>query len=204
MGFLADFFTDFSSTFTDFESIETTKEEQGSVKGELRRRTMVTEWNLKRPITGNPAKDFAGHGLRWGPSRMGSLLGQACPRYFPSILPKGLLSRFGDPMSSSNKVRRYPRVRLPKGTLVAWEHAGIRKVSAVTVLALGGLFIATAAPPPIGEFIKLVLEVPGGEVRARAMVCDSKQGKGMGIEFKSMGQDSRARLSEAMKTLTKV
>jgi hypothetical protein len=77
-------------------------------------------------------------------------------------------------MSSSNKVRRYARVRLPKGTLVAWEHAGIRKVSSVTVLAVGGLFIATAAPPPIGDFIQLVLEVPGGEVRARWFVIASK------------------------------
>jgi hypothetical protein len=95
-------------------------------------------------------------------------------------------------------------VRLPKGTLVAWEHAGIRKVSSVAVLAVGGLFIATPQPPPAGEFIKLVLEIPGGEVRARALVCDSKPGVGMGIEFKSMGHDSRARLNEAIKTLTKV
>jgi PilZ domain len=107
-------------------------------------------------------------------------------------------------MSSSKKVRRYARVRLPKGTLVAWEHTGIRKVSSVTVLALGGLFISTPEPPPAGDFIKLVLEIPGGEVRARALVCDSQPGKGMGIEFKSMGQDARARLHQLMKALTRI
>ena len=37
--FLADF-------FTDFEIIGTANEEQGSVNGELRRRTTVTEWRL--------------------------------------------------------------------------------------------------------------------------------------------------------------
>jgi hypothetical protein len=87
---------------------------------------------------------------------------------------------------------------------VAWEHAGIRKVSSVSVLAVGGLFIATPQPPPVGDFIKLVLEIPGGEVRARALVCDSKPGVGMGIEFKSMEHDSRARLNEVIKLLTKV
>jgi PilZ domain len=107
-------------------------------------------------------------------------------------------------MSSSKKVRRYARVRLPKGTLVAWEHSGIRKVSSVTVLALGGLFISTPEPPPAGNFIKLVLEIPGGEVRARALICDSQPGKGMGIEFKSMGQDARARLHQLMKALTRI
>lgn len=106
-------------------------------------------------------------------------------------------------MPSSQKIRKYPRVSLPKGALVAWEHGGKRKVSSANVLALGGLFIATAEPPPVGEVIKLVFEVPGGEVRARATVCDSQPGKGMGIQFTSMTQDARARLSRLMETLTR-
>ena len=107
-------------------------------------------------------------------------------------------------MSSSKKVRRYVRVSLPKGPFVAWEHLGKRKVSTVSVLALGGLFISTPEPPPSGDFIKLVFEVPGGEVRARALVCDSQPGKGMGIEFTVMGHEARARLSRLMTTLTRV
>ena len=93
---------------------------------------------------------------------------------------------------------------LPKGALVAWEHAGKRKISTASVLALGGLFISTPEPPPKGEFIQLVLQVPGGEVRARALVCDSQPDKGMGIEFKVMGQEARARLGQLMKTLTRI
>jgi hypothetical protein len=107
-------------------------------------------------------------------------------------------------MPSSKNVRRYARVSLPKGALVAWEHLGSRKVSSANVLALGGLFISTSEPPPAGDTIKLVLELPGGEVRARALVCDSHPGKGMGIEFTSMGQEARARLQQLLKTLTKV
>src|ERR1700687_5379905 len=107
-------------------------------------------------------------------------------------------------MSSSKKARRYERVPLPNGMLVAWEHSGIRKVSPVSVLALGGLFISTPEPPPAGDLIKVVFEIPGGDVRARALVCDSQPGKGMGIEFTAMAQDARARLHRLMKTLTRI
>ncbi len=85
--------------------------------------------------------------------------------------------------------------------LVAWEHSGGRKVSRVRVLALGGLFISTPEPPPVGEVIRLIFEVPNGEVRARAMIRDSQRGKGMGVEFTSMSQEARARLLRVMKIL---
>ena len=107
-------------------------------------------------------------------------------------------------MTSKVKPRRYERVGLPKGMLVAWEHSGIRKVSRVSVLALGGLFISTPEPPPNGDTIKLIFDVPGGDVRARALVRDSQRGKGMGVEFTAMEQESRARLQQLMKVLTQV
>ena len=106
-------------------------------------------------------------------------------------------------MSPKNKVRRYERVPLPKGTPVAWEHLGKRTVSTAIVLALVGLFIATPEPPPNGDSIKLVFEVPSGEVRARALVCDSQPGKGMGIEFTAMELAARTRLLVLMKALTR-
>jgi hypothetical protein len=104
-------------------------------------------------------------------------------------------------MSTKKKVRNYVRVRLTKGTLVAWEHLGQRTVSSVSVLGLGGLFISTPEPPPTGDFIKVVFEIPGGDVRARALVCDSQIGKGMGIQFVSMAQDARARLNRLVNAL---
>ena len=106
-------------------------------------------------------------------------------------------------MASQKKSRRYARVGLPKGMLVAWEHSGIRKVSRVSVLALGGVFISTPEPPPTGDVIKLIFEIPGGEVRARAMVRDYQPRKGMGVEFTSMGQEARARLNRLMKVLNR-
>lgn len=104
-------------------------------------------------------------------------------------------------VSSDDKARKYARVNLPRPKLVAWEHFGERQVSTVKVMGLGGLFICTASPPPIGEVIKLVFELPGGEVRARARVCDSRDGKGMGIQFVSMGYEARARLNQLLTTM---
>ena len=103
--------------------------------------------------------------------------------------------------STVAKSRRYPRVGLPKGILVAWQSSGARVVSRVSTVGLGGLFISTPAPPGVGEIVKLFFEVPGGEVRARAVVRDSQQGKGMGVEFTAMGHEARARLHHLLKRL---
>lgn len=97
--------------------------------------------------------------------------------------------------------RRFARVALPKGMLVAWQHIGGRAVSRVSTLGLGGLFITTPDPPPVGALLKIVFDVPGGEVRARAIVKNIKQGQGMAVAFIQMGQEDRARLDQLVKKL---
>jgi len=104
-------------------------------------------------------------------------------------------------MPTETQVRRYVRIKLPKGKLVAWEYGGSRQVSTIRVLALGGLFISTPNPPAKGEAIRLVFDVPDGEVRARATVRDCQPGKGMGIEFTHMRPEARAKLHLLVKTL---
>jgi hypothetical protein len=102
---------------------------------------------------------------------------------------------------SSNKGRRYPRVGLPKGMLVAWQAGGERIVSRVGTIGLGGLFIHTSDPPEIGSIVKLLFQLPGGDVRARAVVRNIKPGSGMGVEFTGMGYEARARLHQLLKRL---
>jgi hypothetical protein len=97
--------------------------------------------------------------------------------------------------------RRFARVALPKGMLVAWQHSGSRSVSRVATLGLGGLFITTADPVPIGSVVKIVFDVPGGEVRARAIVKNIKAGKGMAVAFIEMAYECRARLDQLLKKL---
>jgi hypothetical protein len=107
-------------------------------------------------------------------------------------------------LPTKEKARRYVRVGLPKGMLIAWEHSGIRKVSRVGVIAVGGLFITTPKPLSVGDTIQLFFEVPGGDIRARAAVRDSQPGKGMGVEFTAMRSEARARLNLLMKDLSRL
>ncbi len=97
--------------------------------------------------------------------------------------------------------RRFPRIALPKGMLVAWEHNGGRAVSRVATLGLGGLFISTPDPLPLGTVLKIVFDVPGGEVRARAIVKNVKPSEGMAVAFIEMGYADRARLDQLLKKL---
>jgi hypothetical protein len=85
--------------------------------------------------------------------------------------------------------------------LVAWQGNGLRKVSRVSTIGLGGIFISTPMPPPVGEVLRLVFDVPSGEVRARAVVRTSETGRGMGVEFTAMSSEARARLDRLLKLL---
>lgn len=107
----------------------------------------------------------------------------------------------GEEMSYLAKKRRYARIGLPKGMLIAWEAAGKREVSRVGTLGVGGLFIYTCDPPPVGDSIKLQFDVPGGDVRARAVVRTSHKGRGMGVEFTFMTPEARGQLYHLLRRL---
>jgi len=104
-------------------------------------------------------------------------------------------------MATPTKERRYPRIGLPRGMSVAWQAGGGRVVSRVGTLGLGGLFINTVNPPSVGDLIQVFFEVPGGEVRARAVVRVSHPGKGMGLEFTAMSPEARGRLHRLLQRL---
>ena len=104
-------------------------------------------------------------------------------------------------MVASAKQRRYPRIGLPRGMFIAWQGPGERLVSRVATLGLGGLFINTPDPPPVGDLVQVFFEVPGGEVRARAVVRVSQPGKGMGVEFTSMSAEARGRIHQLVRRL---
>ena len=103
-------------------------------------------------------------------------------------------------MTTITKTRRYPRIGLPRGPYVAWQGPGERLVSRVAMMGMGGLFISTNSPAPVGENLRLYFEIPGGDVRARAIVRNVEE-KGRGVEFVAMGQEQRARLHRLLSRL---
>ncbi|MBZ5526713.1 MAG: PilZ domain-containing protein [Acidobacteriia bacterium] len=97
--------------------------------------------------------------------------------------------------------RRYERIDLPKGPQVAWQGGGKRVVSRVHSLSMGGLFIITEKPLDTGTTLKLMFDVPDGNVEAMAIVRTCNPGEGMGVQFSKMNQEDRARLDKLLRRL---
>jgi tetratricopeptide (TPR) repeat protein len=85
--------------------------------------------------------------------------------------------------------------------IVAWRSGSQQGVCRMGTMALGGLFLNTAEPPTKGSMLELLFEVSTGmQVRARAAVCNSMPGKGMGVKFVHMRGEDRSRLNQFLKT----
>lgn len=96
--------------------------------------------------------------------------------------------------------RHYSRFVCPKGTLSAWQGGGKRTVSFVENLSLGGICLRTRDVLSPGTALQLLLDLPAGQVRARAIVEWSKEKKGMGARFIAMQHEDRGRLSRWLNT----
>jgi len=98
-------------------------------------------------------------------------------------------------------VRRYQRITLPKGMFLAWYGGGDQQISRVQTLGMGGVFLAVPNAPPVGTSLRMVFEVPGGNVRADGIVRSVKAGEGMGVEFVKLGPQDRILLERLLKRL---
>jgi PilZ domain len=97
--------------------------------------------------------------------------------------------------------RRYPRVKPPKSVVAAWQAGTQRGVSFVESLAVGGLFVRTKEKLPLRCLVQILLDLPVGQVRARAIVRRVQDGHGMAVEFIAMDPSDRARLFQQMNEL---
>jgi hypothetical protein len=104
--------------------------------------------------------------------------------------------------STAKSKRRYQRIETPKGVWVAWQNdKGAQNVSRVSDLNLGGLFISTPQPLPVGTVVSLLLSVPEGEIRSRSTVRNCTSGEGMGVEFTGMALADKMRLTALINRL---
>jgi PilZ domain len=87
---------------------------------------------------------------------------------------------------------------------VSWYGADLQLFSRVKTLGMGGLFISTPNPPPVGTQLRLAFEVPGGSVRADAVVRNIAAAEGFGVEFTRMAVGDRILLKKLMNRLLRV
>jgi|SRR5271165_3292338 len=97
--------------------------------------------------------------------------------------------------------RRYPRVKPPNAVVVAWQAGTRRGVSFVESLGIGGLFVRTKEFVPLRCLVQILLDLPVGQVRCRAIVRRVREGHGMAVQFIYMDPSDRARLFQQMKSL---
>jgi len=97
--------------------------------------------------------------------------------------------------------RKYLRVNLPKGLKVAWTYGKQRELTIAGTVSIGGLFVISQQPAPVGSTVRLLFDIPGGEVLATAVVRNLAPGRGMGIEFIEIRQEDRARLDGLLQRL---
>jgi PilZ domain len=97
--------------------------------------------------------------------------------------------------------RRYPRVKPPQSVVVAWQAGTRRGVSFVDNICVGGLFVRTKESIPLRSLIQILLDLPVGQVRARAIVRRVLEGRGIAVEFIAMDPSDRARLLQQVKAL---
>ena len=84
---------------------------------------------------------------------------------------------------------------------MSWYGGDLQLFSRVQTLGMGGLFISATDPPPVGTKIRLAFDVPGGSVRADAVVRDIIPGEGLGVEFTRMGLGDKLLLQRLLSRL---
>jgi len=96
--------------------------------------------------------------------------------------------------------RQHPRIKPPKSVVVAWQCGTHRDVCYVEDLALGGLYIRTKKKIPLRSAVQILLHMPVGQVRGRAIVRRIAD-HGIGIQIIAMDPGDRARLRQQLREL---
>jgi PilZ domain len=84
---------------------------------------------------------------------------------------------------------------------VYWQCNGRDDVSRVRDLSMGGLFIETEKPRPIGVTSSLNFLVQEGQIRADAVVRHAEAGTGIGLKFVAISEVDRPHLAALLMRL---
>lgn len=104
-------------------------------------------------------------------------------------------------MSVEQEQRKYPRLKPPKTVVVAWQSGVQRDVSYVESLGLSGLYLRTKKKVALRSLVQILLDMPLGQVRGRAVVRWVSEHHGFGAQIIAMEPEDRARLFLQLKSL---
>jgi len=75
------------------------------------------------------------------------------------------------------------RVRIPDGVWACWRCGGAEDIARVSDLSVGGLFLSTPVPQPLGVKAQLDFLVQEGNIRVEAEVRHLVPSGGLGLRF---------------------
>src|SRR3974377_2005203 len=85
--------------------------------------------------------------------------------------------------------------------LVYWSSVGRNDVLRVGNLSLGGMFVETRKPQPVGVMAQIHFLVEEGQIRIKAIVRHVKASPGMGLHFLAGAHEDRPRLAALLPRL---
>jgi hypothetical protein len=97
--------------------------------------------------------------------------------------------------------RRHPRVKPPNSIVIGWQSGTQRGVSYADNMSVSGAFIRTKVTVPERSLVQVLLDMPVGQVRGRALVRRVAENSGMAVEIIAMDQEDRGRLLRQMRDL---
>jgi hypothetical protein len=75
------------------------------------------------------------------------------------------------------------RVQIPDGVWACWRCDGAEDIARVSDLSVGGLFLSTPVPQPVGVKAQLDFLVQEGNIRVEAEVRHLVPSSGLGLKF---------------------
>lgn len=97
--------------------------------------------------------------------------------------------------------RKASRIETLESVRVYWSCVGRNDVLRVRNLSLGGIFVETREPQPVGSMAQVDFLVEEGQIRTRATVCHVEGANGMGLKFTAIVQEDRPRLAALLTRL---
>ncbi len=91
--------------------------------------------------------------------------------------------------------RQSSRFETPDGVWVCWRCGGTEDISRVSDLSVGGLFLSTPIPQPLGVKAQIDFLVQEGNIRVQAEVRHLIPSGGLGLKFTAISDQRLPELS---------
>jgi hypothetical protein len=108
-----------------------------------------------------------------------------------------------DPLAAARRDRRqYPRFRCPGNVQVSRAESAHHVWAKLGDLSLGGCYIDTPVPEPVGSKLRLVVHIQENKIFASGEVRTCVPALGMGVQFTSFESGSRELLKQVVDRLS--